>query len=320
MLVLATFGASCAPQLAELGREMHIPAIEKGEGGDIAADRYVTRDGLKLGLMHWDANTPQAVIVALHGMSDYSNAFAMPAPYWAARGITTYAYDQRSFGRSPQSGIWAGSEVMRRDLVDFVDVVRTRHPGLPVFVLGESMGGAVAILGGTAGQSLGADAIILISPALLGWSKLGMAERSLLWTMMQISPGSQVSGQGLNRQPTDNIPLLEAFSRDPYVIKRTRIDAVHGLVDLMEEAWQRAPDVKLPTLIVYAGDDQVVPTKPIEDLTQRMSTVRSVCYLDGFHMLLRDVKGARAWQEILDYVTSPADRAPGVARACARPG
>jgi hypothetical protein len=40
--------------------------------------------------------------------------------------------------------------------------------------------------------------------------------------------------------------------------------------------------------------------------------------MDGFHMLLRDVKGARAWQEILDYITNPADRAPGVVRACAR--
>ena len=35
---------------------MRIPAIEEGQEDGIAADRYVTRDGLKLGLMHWDAN------------------------------------------------------------------------------------------------------------------------------------------------------------------------------------------------------------------------------------------------------------------------
>src|SRR2546423_1814737 len=80
---------------------------------------------------------PFAAVVALHGMSDYSNALAMPAPWWAEHGITTYAYDQRGFGRSPPLGIWPGNAVLRRDLADFVEVVKTRHPGLPVYVLGE---------------------------------------------------------------------------------------------------------------------------------------------------------------------------------------
>ena len=61
----------------------------------------MTRDGLHLPLREWDAKNPKAVIVALHGMSDYSEAFEMPAPWWAEHGITTIAYDQRGFGRAP---------------------------------------------------------------------------------------------------------------------------------------------------------------------------------------------------------------------------
>ena len=278
---------------------------------------WIATDGYVLALSSWTAAKPKAIIVALHGMNDYGEAFAMPGKFWAEHGVTTYAYDQRGFGRTEGNGRWPGGDTMATDAREFVAVVRARHPGVPVYLMGESMGGAVAILSGTAGQSLGADGIILISPALLGWSQLGVAERSLLWTMMKISPGSQVTGQGLNRQPTDNIPVLEALGRDPYVIKRTRVDAVYGLVDLMEEAWQRAPDETLPTLVVYAGDDQVVPSGPIEKLVGRMKDVRSICYMDGFHMLLRDVKGARAWQDILDYIADPSDRAPGEAKACA---
>ena len=273
-------------------------------------------DGYALAFSSWPAAKPKAFIVALHGMNDYGEAFAMPAKFWAENGVATYAYDQRGFGRTEGNGRWAGTETMVADAREFVALVRARHPGVPVYLMGESMGGAVAVLSGGAGQSLGADGVILISPAFLGWSHLGVAERTLLWTMMKVSPGSQVTGQGLNRQPTDNIPVLEALGRDPYVIKRTRVDAVYGLVNLMEEAWQRAPEDKLPTLVVYAGDDQVVPSEPIEELVARMSDVRSVCYSDGFHMLLRDVKGQRAWQTILDYVTNPADRAPGAAQAC----
>ncbi|HEY4974888.1 MAG TPA: alpha/beta hydrolase, partial [Steroidobacteraceae bacterium] len=60
------------------------------------ADTYLlARDGEHLPLHVWAADNPKAVIVALHGMGDYSNAFAMPGEYWATQGITTLAIDQR---------------------------------------------------------------------------------------------------------------------------------------------------------------------------------------------------------------------------------
>src|ERR1700694_5608550 len=95
MLAFTALTSACAPRLAAEGPDMRLASIQRGEGMDAAAERYVTRDGHRLGLKHWDAPTPFAAIVALHGMSDYSNAFAIPAPWWADHGITTYAYDQR---------------------------------------------------------------------------------------------------------------------------------------------------------------------------------------------------------------------------------
>src|SRR5262249_41675076 len=160
---------ACAPRLALEGPEMRMPAIQHVQAAGLTPDSYVTRDGLRLGLMHWDAQNPFAVIVALHGMSDYSNAFAMPAPFWAEHGITTYAYDQRSFGHSFEPGIWPGNDILRRDLADFVDVVKARHPGLPVYVLGESMGGAVAMTAFASDNPPKADGLILVAPAV--WSR-----------------------------------------------------------------------------------------------------------------------------------------------------
>src|ERR1700761_8772444 len=135
--------AGCAPELAMRGEASDTPTIE--------TDAFLTRDGLRLPLRHWDAEQPRAIIVALHGMSDYSEAFDLPGPWWAAHGITTYAYDQRGFGRAPFSGVWAGSEAMRRDLTDFVAAAHRKYPDLPVYALGESMGGAV-VLTALAGQ------------------------------------------------------------------------------------------------------------------------------------------------------------------------
>jgi alpha-beta hydrolase superfamily lysophospholipase len=307
--------AVCVAALSACATPQQVPPGPGPAQAHFADDsHWIAGDGYRLAFSSWQAAKPRAIIVALHGMNDYGEAFAMPAKFWSENGVSTYAFDQRGFGRTEGDGRWPGTPIMVADARAFVALLRGRHPGLPIFLMGESMGGAVAILAG--GESAGADGIILVSPALLGWSQLSVGERTALWTMMQISPGSQVTGQGLNRQPSDNIPVLEALGRDPYVIKRTRVDAVYGLVNLMEEASQRAGEVKPPTLIVYAGDDQVVPSQPIEELLQRMHNARALCYSDGFHMLLRDVKGARAWKEILDYITTPADRAAGEARAC----
>ncbi len=129
--------AACAPKVAELGLENTTPTIEQSD--------FLTRDGLHLPLRHWDAPSPIAIIVALHGMSDYSNAFDMPASFWATQGVTTYAYDQRGFGQSPNPGLWAGGDALRGDLTDFVEIVRAKHPDTPVYALGESMGGAVVL-------------------------------------------------------------------------------------------------------------------------------------------------------------------------------
>src|SRR5690348_8339958 len=132
IVVLLSFTTACVPRIAAQGPEIRMPTIEQSQatGPGIEGDHYVTRDGLRLGLMHWDAQNPFAILVALHGMSDYSNAFAMPAPWWAEHGISTYAYDQRGFGRSPNPGIWPDDDVLRRDLSDFVDVIKARFPGL----------------------------------------------------------------------------------------------------------------------------------------------------------------------------------------------
>jgi alpha-beta hydrolase superfamily lysophospholipase len=272
------------------------------------------QDGYVLGMSQWQAADTRAVIVALHGMNDYGRFIEQAAKHWQARGITTYAYDQRGFGRTEGNGRWPGHEVMAEDARTFVSVVRARHTGVPVYLLGESMGGAVAMVAAAGRAEPIADGLILVSPALWGWSNLDVVKRSALWVMMQIAPGSRLTGRGLNVKPSDNEQMLMALGRDPYVIKATRVDAVYGLTDLMEAAWQSAAGVRLPTMVLYARGDEVVPSKPIDDAAAAMpGTKQVVCYDDGFHMLLRDTKGERTWAAIEAFVAGG-----GGSLACAR--
>ncbi len=265
---------------------------------------WKSSDGFVLAYSRWEAPAAKTVIVALHGMNDYGRFINDAARYWQARGIETYAYDQRGFGRTEGNGRWPGHDTMASDVAVFLGLVRSRHPGARVFVLGESMGGAVATLAAAREGRAMADGLILVSPAYWGWSNLDIVKRAALWTMMQLTPGGRLTGRGLNIRPSDNEKMLIALGQDPFVIKATRIDATYGLVDLMESAWQAAPRVETPTLVLYARGDEVVPAGPIEQAVSSMKGPRKfVCYSDGFHMLLRDLKAERTWREVADFVT-----------------
>ena len=281
---------------------------------------WMSNDGYVLALSAWQAQNPSIVIVALHGMNDYGQFVEGAANHWQTQGIATYAYDQRGFGRTEGNGRWPGHDVMASDARTFIALVRERHPDARVFLLGESMGGAVAMVAAGQSDKPVADGLILLSPALWGWSNLDIVKRSALWAMMQIAPGAQLTGQGLNIKPSDNEDMLVALGRDPYVIKRTRIDAIYGLVDLMEAAWHAAPNLRLPAYVLYAKGDEVVPSRPIEEAAVVMpGTARVSCFGDGYHMLLRDLKAERTWDAIEAFARAPAKGEAASPADCAAP-
>jgi alpha-beta hydrolase superfamily lysophospholipase len=290
--------AACAPLIAPRGVENDTPAF---------TDSYLlTRDGVKLPSRVWGPDHPKAVIVALHGMGDYSNFIALPAAHWAEHGIATLAFDQRGFGASPGPGLWSGGDAMRNDLADALAAARAKYPGVPVYVLGESMGGAVVLSALATADPPKPDGIILVAPAVWSRSDMPLLYRVTLWLAAHVAPGLHVSGNGVvHIWPSDNVPMLRAYSRDPLVQKDTRSDAVYGLVDLMDEA-RHAPEhigATPPMLLLYGQHDQVIPAPPTEAVVAALGAkAQAHRYEHGYHMLLRDLEGPTIWQDIETWI------------------
>ncbi len=296
----------------------------------ISSDAMIMDDGAKLPLRSWlPKDKPRAIILALHGFNDYSNAFAAPGKEWAKHGVATFAYDQRGFGGAPERGRWAGAWRLDTDLAEASRLLRARYPGVPLFVLGESMGGAVVItaMAGAAGaQKPICDGIVLVAPAVWGRVTMSVLERVSLWAGDALFPGLELTGRGLNITPSDNVPMLRALSRDPLVIKATRVDTVKGLVNLMDLALASASHLKgVPMMLLYGQHDDIVPNSPtrlfITDLApaQRADS-RFALYEHGYHMLLRDLDATIVIGDVAAWIGDHRAALPSGADRRAREG
>jgi alpha-beta hydrolase superfamily lysophospholipase len=289
--------SACTPLVNIPGNQVLEPKIEK--------EHFIAADGAKLPVRFWmpkDASI-KAVVVALHGFNDYSNAFTSTGTYLSQQGIASYAYDQRGFGGSPGRGLWSGIEAYTNDLSYFVKEIRKRHPDVPLYALGESMGGAVAIVALTGSNPPNVDGVILVAPAVWGRETMPWYQSWLLAITSHTVPWFELTGKGLKITPSDNIEMLRALSRDPLVIKSTRIDAIHGLTNLMDEALARAEKLRLPTLILYGKNDEVIPKEPTFLMLEKMpAATRKAFYDKGYHMLLRDIQAEKPLTDIAAWI------------------
>lgn len=278
---------------------------------DAENDRMVSFDGAELGLTVWGAHdNPEIVIVGVHGMNDYANAFHMAAPYWAARGVKTYAYDQRGFGRSYGRGQWPDEEAMREDLRTAVALVRARYPDSTLAVIGISMGGAMTMTAfGSDRPPEGVDRVVLSGPGLRGWGTLPMVQRIALWTSVRVRPGWVVRPPRFVKiEPSDNVDMLRRLWADPLGLKTNEIGQVHGVVSLMENAHRAASDLpaEIPTLLTYGAKDIVIPKEGVKRTAKMLPDhVRTAYYEDGYHMLLRDLQAETVFEDVLAFLKDP---------------
>jgi alpha-beta hydrolase superfamily lysophospholipase len=99
--------------------------------------------------------------------------------------------------------------------------------------------------------------------------------------------------------------MLRKLSRDPLFQKKTRSDAVWGLVDLMD-AGRKAPEhlqSPPPILFLYGAKDQIIPRAPTEAVAKELGNRAEVhMYPNGYHMLLRDLDGPSIWKDVAGWI------------------
>ncbi len=283
----------------------------EGPRFDVANHEFHSFDGAELGLSAWVPNEePWAVIVGLHGMNDYGEAFYLAGPWFAERGVALYAYDARGFGRSPSRGVWGGERLMTEDLRTAVNLARRMYPNATLAVVGDSMGAATSIAAFGAENAPRIDRLVLVAPAVWGWSSLPEHYALTLWVGAHTFPYRPVTPpRNVQRRivASDNNEMLRRIGRDRNMIFRTRIDAIYGLVGLMEKASQRSGNLQGDIAFLYGAHDQIIPRASALRAARRLpASARTAVYENGYHMLMRDLQREVVYLDVLSFLRDPA--------------
>jgi acylglycerol lipase len=308
-MLLGLVLVACAPRVQEIG-----PPIDQPRFTD---DTFHTADGVDLPVRTWvewrgdTSRKPLGIILALHGFNDHSGGLALPGSGLSRRGFRMYAYDQRGFGRTPHRGTWPGTEQLIADLKTATLLLKARYPDLPLYLLGESMGGAVMMAASVEEDPPRADGMVLVAPAIWGLQTQSSFNRNVLELAANSVPWMTVVPTGLRVRASSSNAALIAMARDPLVIKETRVDSAYGLVDLMTRAYDAAANFKSPpALILFGRNEAIVSRSAVAQMLDRLPVrppdqLRVALYRRGYHLLLRDWDALLVYDDIAAWMKNP---------------
>ncbi len=256
-------------------------------------------------------------VVALHGFGDHKGAFEGLGRRLAEQGFRVLAFDQRGFGEQRDRLFWPGTEALVAQAREVVRRERARSPQLPVVLLGESMGGAVALLAASGPGAVPVDGLVLVAPAVWGGDSLPSLYRATMRMLADLVPWLRVSGRGLPVRPAEDLEVVRAIARDPLYLHEPRADAVAGLLALMDAAQAAGPALAVRTLLLVPGRDDIVPTRVQLAFAGTIAApdCRLLLYPEARHLMLRDHGRERVWHDLsawLEHAPPPS----GLARPC----
>jgi alpha-beta hydrolase superfamily lysophospholipase len=252
---------------------------------------------------HWPAADARATLVALHGLGDHSGLYPMLGEALTARGIEVFQPDLRGNGRSGgQRGYIEGWADLRADLAALVSQVRAEGRTPPLFVLGMSLGGLVA-LDYALQYPEGLRGVIAMSPPL---GELGVPAALLalgrvlsrVWPRFSLETGMDLSG--LSRDPT----VVARILADPLFHRRGTARLSTEVTRTIDRLQRAAAEFPVPVLVQHGTADRMVLPEGSRQFVAHVGHPdhRLIEYDGAYHALLADLDGERVLADLGDWI------------------
>ncbi|MFT7401883.1 MAG: alpha-beta hydrolase superfamily lysophospholipase [Hydrogenophaga sp.] len=223
---------------------------------------FTLADGFNLALYDWSLplrRRPRGVVLIAHGLGEHAWRYDPLAQRLNAWGFCVRAYDQRGHGQSDGArGVIPRDDALLDDLAEVIE--DTRHHiaepwSCPLILLGHSMGGLVAATF-VQRRIAPVDALVLSSPALQ--TRIGAWKKKLIALLYRLAPNLAL-GNGLDASKISHDPaVVQAYQNDSLVHDRISARLATFIGENGPHVLAAAPGWSVPTLLMYAGEDQLV--------------------------------------------------------------
>ena len=251
--------------------------------------------------------------MAIHGYNDYANSFKLPAKYLSKSNIFTFSFDLDGFGKNDNFGFWYPLEVHTKVIKKQLLELKKQYPRKKIFLLGESMGGAIITSLMTHEKELPIEGAVLVAPALWNFSEKNFFKSLFMFLISRSFPNLKIDSKGwVEVKASDNQEVLKELSQDKYFIHRPNLKSLYGIIELMDESYKDAKKFfsqpSYNTLVVIPIKDEIVPRKPLIELLEE-TKIKSydffsdfIIFESSYHMILRDMKGDNVTEEIKKWI------------------
>lgn len=263
---------------------------------DTTLTTFVASDGDNVVIQDWPLESGvrlRGVVILVHGLGEHAGRYDHVARQLNAWGFAVRGYDQCGHGESGGApGSLPNDTRLLDDLADIVDSTRARmDKGVPLIVLGHSMGGLVAGRFVSLGMRR-VDALVLSSPALN--PGLSAFQKLLVAVLPKLFPNLRV-GNGLNASYISHDPaVVAAYQSDKLVHDRISARLARFIATAGPATVALAPQWKVPTLLMYAGDDRLVQPQGSRDFAAAApkALVTTHCFEGLYHEIFNELDAA----------------------------
>lgn len=281
------------------------------DGVRVVEGALAVRPGVRLPLTSWlPPERPRAVIVALHSYGDFRLGYEEVGPWLAARGVAVHAYDQQGFGEAPGHGLWSRRARLVGDLQRALRLLAPAD-GTPLLVMGESLGGGVALAAMLDYRGPPLAGLVLAEPAVRAGIRLRYVWDLVFGGLALVRPGyRQPLARGRHPQLTDT--ARQRLASDPRIVRHIRADSYKALLSLADAASRAARRLRVPTLLLYGRADGIIPLRLFERAARDLAGVGTVLHYPAMPHLLLQVEGyTHVLEDVLAWMEGHALPAPG---------